>query len=137
MSSRYYEQMCEFLRISPSELDNYLKHEPEKLQSKIDRKLNRGTKTVASKKRTRRDISNYISERIGADLTIEKLPLPTLEAVEDCAKVKGKFTKVEVPTGRLKQPYIDALKTMFGKELEFSSITVKSMTELLEAFNNL
>ncbi len=53
-------------------------------------------------------------------------------------KVKNKeYKKVEVPEGRLKAPYQEALTECLGVNLDLSTATVKCMKNFLEAINKL
>lgn len=43
----------------------------------------------------------------------------------------GELTNVEIPSGRLKQPYIDAVNTKLGIDADLSKLTIQKLKDLL------
>ncbi|WCX68730.1 hypothetical protein [Salmonella phage GSW6] len=90
---------------------------------------------LRAKKLTRLDLNKMLTELLGVDIEGSKLPLLVLETM--IKKVKNKeYKKVEVPEGRLKAPYQEALIECLGVNLDLSTATVKTMKNFLEAINN-
>lgn len=141
MSDRFYTQMAEHFRIPHYELSIALRDhdspEYKKLEKKAEKSID--TKVGASmskgKKLTRIDLNKILTELLGTDIEGAKLPLLVLETM--IKKVKNKeYKKVEVPEGRLKAPYQEALTECLGVNLDLSTATVKTMKNFLEAINN-
>lgn len=88
-----------------------------------------------SKKVTRKDISEEISALLGEEIALGKLPLLTLEVMLKKIKSGDISTEVEVPSGRLKAPYIRAVQEALGVEVELNTATVAMLSTFLNAVN--
>lgn len=142
MSDRFYTQMAEHFRIPHYELNIALRDHDSTEYKKLEKKAEKsnGVKVGATmskgKKLTRLDLNKMLTELLGVDIEGAKLPLLVLETM--IKKVKNKeYKKVEVPEGRLKAPYQEALIECLGINLDLSTATVKVMRAFLEAVNKL
>lgn len=131
MSDRYYAQMGSHFNMKPWELEIALRDKKSNLFAQLERKAEGSSMTG---KVTRKDIAKSINEMLETNLEVGKLPLLSLENIYKVLK-SGKVTKVEVPTGRLKQPYYDAMQIALNTPMELSTITVKTMNEFLLVLN--
>ena len=142
MSDRFYTQMAEHFRMPHYELNIALRDHDSPEYKKLENKAEKsnGVKVGATmskgKKLTRLDLNKILTELLGTDIEGAKLPLLVLETM--IKKVKNKeYKKVEVPEGRLKAPYQEALIECLGINLDLSTATVKVMRAFLEAINKL
>lgn len=134
MSDRFYTQMAEHYSMAPYELNIALRDLDSPERKKLEKKA--GTTMSKGKKLTRLDLNKILTELLGTDIEGAKLPLLVLETM--IKKVKNKeYKKVEVPEGRLKAPYQEALTECLGVNLDLSTATVKTMKNFLEAINKL
>lgn len=132
MSDRFYTQMCDYYKITPNELNIALRDHESPEYKKLEKKA--GVQMSNGKKLTRIDYNNMITELLGTNIEGSKLPLMVLETMHKKIKDKS-FVKVEVPEGRLKQPYIQAVTECLGTTMDLSTATVKVMKGFLEAIN--
>lgn len=142
MSDRFYAQMGEHFKMSPMELKiafwDEQSAEHDKLVRKAEGKKMVTTKdtTVAKKKKiTRLDLNNMITEHLGVDIQAAKLPLPTLETILKVVKNKT-YRGVNIPSGRLRAPYQEAMTESIGVEVDLSNTTVKTICLFLQAVND-
>lgn len=125
MSDRFYAQMAKHYNVDPWQLSNALRDRDD-LYRELERKsMGKG------KKVTRKDISEEISEILGAEIALGKLPMLTLEVMLKKLK-EGSIKPAPVPNGRLKQPYIEAVHEAVGVPIDLSTATVKIMSQFLE-----
>lgn len=129
MSDRYYAQMSDKTNLSPWELQIALRDEDSIFRKQLE-------KSLMGKKVTRKDLVEELETIFGSELDpgTSKLPLLSLENILKSVKAK-KTIKVEMPTGRLKAPYIKALSEAVGMPLELDTVTVKTMVAILENLN--
>lgn len=129
MSDRYYAQMSDKTNLAPWELQIALRDEDSIFRKQLE-------KSLMGKKVTRKDIVEELETIFGSSLDAgtTKVPLLSLENILKVVKAK-KVNKVEMPTGRLKAPYMKALSDAIGMPLEMDTVTVKTMTALLENLN--
>jgi hypothetical protein len=129
MSDRYYMQMAEKTKMAPWELQIALRDEDSPFRLQLE-------KSLMGKKVTRQDLVKELEELLNAELdpNTGKLPLLSLENTVKAVKTKT-TVKVEIPNGRLKAPYIEALRAAIPYPLELDTATVKTMTTLLNALN--
>lgn len=122
MSDRFYSQMCQHYDIAPWELNLALWFPESDEYNKLVRK--------SMPKVTRKDLAKQFKDITSTETDISKLPLATALDVVDFVN-KGKKVSFEMPTGRLKEPYVKTLQDILGK-LDFSTATVKTMQGILE-----
>lgn len=122
MSDRFYSQMCQHYDIAPWELNLALWFPESDEHNKLVRK--------SMPKVTRKDLAKQFKDITSTETDISKLPLATALDVVGFVN-KGKKVSFEMPTGRLKGPYISVLQNILGK-LDFSTATVAVMKGILE-----
>ena len=132
MSDRFYAQMGEHFKMSPMELKVAFWDNESAEWRKLVKKAEGKTMATAGKKVTRLDINNMITELLGVDIQGAKLPLPTLEAILKVVKNKS-YTAVDIPSGRLRAPYQEAMIEALGVEVDLSNTTVKTICLFLGA----
>lgn len=125
MSDRFYAQMGKHFDMAPWELQIALRDGKSDLRKSLEKK--------SMPKVTRKDLSVELSDLLGVEINATKLPMATLESVVGSIRTKN-IIKVEMPTGRLKAPYIEALHhaLRFKSPVDFSTATVALMKEILE-----
>jgi|TARA_R110000744_G_scaffold158870_1_gene274923 hypothetical protein len=85
-------------------------------------------------KASKLEIITTISEETSTKvLDIGGLTISDLNKILKTAKEHTKFSK-EMPTGRLKQPYIKILNSIFPEVTAFDKLPVASLQSLLGAF---
>lgn len=141
MSDRFYAQMGEHFKMTPMELKiafwDDQSAECKKLERKAEGRTMITTKdkaTTKKKKVTRLDLNNMITELLGVDIQGAKLPLPTLEAILKVVKNKT-YSPEDIPEGRLRAPYQEAMTSSLGVEVDLSNATVKTICLYLGAIN--
>lgn len=142
MSDRFYSQMGEHFKMTPMELKIALWDKQSAEHDKLVRKAEGGkmvvkkdTPSTKKKKITRLDINNMITELLGVDIQGAKLPLPTLEVILSVIKNKT-YKGVNIPEGRLRAPYQEAMLESLGKDVDLSNATVKTICLFLTAINS-
>lgn len=125
MSDRFYAQMGKHFDMAPWELQIALRDGKSDLRKTLEKK--------SMPKVTRKELSVELSDLLGVEINATKLPMNTLQEVVSAIKSK-KTKQVEMPTGRLKAPYVEALHTALGfkSPVDFSTATVALMKEILE-----
>lgn len=125
MSDRFYAQMGKHFDMAPWELQVALRDEKSDLRKTLEKK--------SMPKVTRKELSVELSDLLGVEINATKLPMNTLQAVVESFRNK-KAKQVEMPTGRLKAPYVEALHVAlnFKSPVDFSTATVALMKEILE-----
>ncbi|ATS94011.1 hypothetical protein P13BB106kb_p027 [Pectobacterium phage DU_PP_V] len=118
MSDRFYMQQAAHFKVSHAELTISL----------------REGIPMSSKRVTRIDLNKELTGLLGTNIEGQKLSMPTLGKIVEVVKA-NKCTKVKVPEGKLKQPYIEAVCTCLGTTVDLDSATVKVMKAFLEAIN--
>ncbi|AFQ22196.1 hypothetical protein My1_037 [Pectobacterium phage My1] len=118
MSDRFYHQQATFFKVSPAELTISL----------------REGRPMSKKRVTRIDLNNEITEILGTNIEGQKLSMPTLEKILEVLK-SGRYKKVTMPSGKLKQPFKEAVCEALGVTVDLDSATIKNMKTLLEAIN--
>lgn len=150
MSDRFYQQKCDFFRISPAELifsERYPEHEDSiKLVKKMERKaisrVNPKSK-VAKKKRLKADVILGIHNWMGIEdykngevKGLDKLKVEELEIFLSALKVMDHNTLsgIKMPTGKgKKKPYTDTLHKILGEceGVDFTKLTIATIKEFL------
>lgn len=144
MSDRFYAQQCEFFGIKPTDLILMGRFpdspESEKLRAKMERKLDKlagGGAPSKTRRVTKADVLVEIRELIGHEGLdcLLKLTLPDLQKIKIAlVSVMDNMVELEMPTGRIKAPYIKLLNEFLGCDVDFSKMTLPGLKEVLEHF---
>lgn len=106
MGERFYRQQIAAIGTCPGDTKGKLKEAKPKRQSKAD-----------------------LAASLGCP-ALEKLTVPDLQQLQVLAKKQ----RLELPSGRLKKPYIDECKRINDK-VTWSKLTVKDLKEVIETFH--
>lgn len=141
MSDRFYAQQCEYFGVKPAEMIHMGRYpdseEAKKLRAKLERKM--GGKAVAepkAKKLTKADVLVEIRELIGhpgLDCLL-KLTLPDMQKIKLSLSGSDQLGCPDMPTGRAKQPYVEAVAQLLNCDADFSKLTIAGIKEILEHF---
>ncbi|BAV81229.1 putative DNA binding protein [Vibrio phage VCPH] len=144
MSDRFYAQQCDYFGIKPAELihmGRYPDHADSiALKAKMERKMGKkatGQVGTKSKRTTKADVLVAIRDTIGSDGCdgFMKLTMPHMQLVQvSVASNTPDGTGMEMPTGRAKQPYVDALAKLIPSDADYKKMTVAEIKDILAHF---
>ncbi|AJF40811.1 hypothetical protein [Vibrio phage JSF12] len=147
MGDRFYRQMCDHFGIKSAELLNLARHpdseEAIKLRAKLEKKMGvkkSGTATSAPKKKaTKADYLLEIRDMFGLSDGLDDLLKLT---AEDLVKLRmflpslvEQEVVIEMPSGRLKKPYIDAISSQLTCDVDWNKLTIVGLKQLIELFS--
>lgn len=137
MGDRFYRQQCEYFGVKPTDLIlmSRFPDAPEslKLRKKMERKLGAKTPTGRRGRATKADILAEIRELTGLEGLDGFLKLK----MDEMLKVKLALPDItggldELPTGRLKKPYVAAVSSIIKADVDFSKMTVAELNEIID-----
>ncbi|QCQ57728.1 DNA binding protein [Vibrio phage Athena] len=131
MGDRFYTQMCQYANVSATDL-MLAQRSPEsdearKVFNKILRKLN-GNVTKTGKGELLQHLFLYLEMPVVTGF--DKLTAKSMEAIINCDPAYDHNWKI--PDGRLKKPYLEAMKKVLDCNADFSKLTIKAMKEFLQ-----